>query len=87
VVRKVIRTGATEFRYQREMQPMPKIGSWRNRLDEMLRANEDKLAPLSRVRPIVDPPLSRQLIFINLRGQSLSLVAARLVPLFYTAQN
>ena len=26
VVRKVIRSGATEFRYQREDQPLPKIG-------------------------------------------------------------
>jgi len=26
VVRKVIRTGVTEFHYQREIQPLPKIG-------------------------------------------------------------
>ena len=26
VVRKVIRSGATEFRYEREDQPLPKIG-------------------------------------------------------------
>jgi|GEM_PF-526032 len=44
VVRKVIRTGATEFRYQREIQPLPKIGPWRDRLDEVLRANEGKPA-------------------------------------------
>jgi transposase len=44
VVRKVIRTGATEFRYRRETQPLPKIGPWRDRLDEMLRANEGKPA-------------------------------------------
>jgi hypothetical protein len=29
VVRKVIRTGATEFRYEREDQPLPRIGRWR----------------------------------------------------------
>ena len=28
VVRKVIRTGATEFQYQRKTQPLPKIGPW-----------------------------------------------------------
>jgi transposase len=44
VVRKVIRTGATEFRYQREIQPLPKIGPWRDHLDAMLVANESKPA-------------------------------------------
>lgn len=44
VVRKVIRTGATEFRYEREIQPQPKIGPWRDRLDEMLTANDGKSA-------------------------------------------
>jgi len=33
VVRKVIRSGATEFRYQREDQPLPKIGCWRDTLE------------------------------------------------------
>ena len=28
VVRKVIRSEATEFRYEREAQPLPKIGPW-----------------------------------------------------------
>jgi transposase-like protein len=28
VVRKMIRSGATEFRYEREEQPLPKIGRW-----------------------------------------------------------
>jgi len=42
VVRKVIRSGATEFRYEREVQPQPKIGPWRDRLDAMLAANEAK---------------------------------------------
>ena len=43
VVRKVIRTGATEFRYEREVQSLPKIGPWRDSLDEMLTANDGKL--------------------------------------------
>ena len=44
VVRKVIRSGATEFRYEREHQPLPKIEPWRGRLDAMLLANAAKPA-------------------------------------------
>ena len=42
VVRKVIRSGASEFHYEREHQPLPKIGPWRERLDAVLLANEAK---------------------------------------------
>ena len=42
VVRKVIRSGSTEFRYEREHQPFPKIGRWRDTLDQLLLANEEK---------------------------------------------
>jgi transposase len=42
VVRKVLRSDATEFRYRRETQPQPKIGPWRERLDALLLANESK---------------------------------------------
>src|ERR1700747_1566487 len=42
VVRRVIRSGATEFRYQREDQPLPKIGRWRDALDQLLAQNETK---------------------------------------------
>ena len=44
VVRKVIRSGATEFRYEREDQPLPKIGRWRDTLDQLLLDNEAKSA-------------------------------------------
>src|SRR3974377_1486398 len=44
VVRKVIRSGTTEFRYEREEQPQPKIGRWRDTLDQLLLANETKAA-------------------------------------------
>src|SRR5580700_9290396 len=44
VVRKVIRSGSTEFRYSREDQPLPKIGRWRDTLDELLLGNETKAA-------------------------------------------
>src|SRR3984957_15157593 len=35
VVRRVIRSEATEFRYEREAQPLPKIGPWRDKLDRV----------------------------------------------------
>ena len=36
VVRKVIRSEATEFRYERGRQPLPRIAPWRNELDQLL---------------------------------------------------
>jgi transposase len=48
VVRKVIRSEATEFHYERGTQPLPKIGPWRDRLDSLLLANELK-APRERL--------------------------------------
>ena len=42
VVRKVIRTNATEFTYEREHQPLPKIGPWQEQLDELLTANASR---------------------------------------------
>ena len=44
VVRKVIRSQATEFRYERETQPQPKMGPWNAELDRLLLANESKAA-------------------------------------------
>src|ERR1700688_4317073 len=44
VVRKVIRSQATEFRYERGRQPLPRIDPWRDRLDGLLLANEGKPA-------------------------------------------
>jgi hypothetical protein len=41
-VRKVIRSETTEFHYEREAQPLPKIGPWSNQLDKLLVANEGK---------------------------------------------
>ena len=43
-VRKVIRSKETDFHYAREQQPMPRLGSWREQLDELLTANEAKPA-------------------------------------------
>jgi len=44
VVRKVIRSKATEFHYEREAQPLPKIGPWSEKLDQLLSVNEAKVA-------------------------------------------
>jgi len=40
LVRKVIRTGATEFHYERAEQPLARIGPWRDALEGILRAIE-----------------------------------------------
>src|SRR6476660_23038 len=47
VVRKVIRSEATEFRYERGRQPLPRIDPWRVQLDELLLAN----CCASQIRP------------------------------------
>ena len=44
VVRKVIRSNATEFRHQRSTRPLPKIGPWRGQLESLLEANDTKSA-------------------------------------------
>ena len=41
-VRKVLRSGATTFEYEREIQPRPKLGQWRSVLDDLLRTNAGK---------------------------------------------
>src|SRR3954471_11571019 len=63
VVRTVIRSKATEFRYEREAQPLPKVGPWREQLDQLLLANEGKA---SRER------LTLIRLFEELRGQGLN---------------
>jgi transposase len=40
----VIRSEATEFHYEREKQPLPKIGPWREQLDALLLENDGKPA-------------------------------------------
>src|SRR5580692_9034058 len=42
VVRKVLRSEATEFRYEREEQPLPRLGPWQKALDRILASNEGK---------------------------------------------
>ena len=43
-VRKVLRSGATAFDYERTVQPRPQLGQWTGELDRMLLANEAKAA-------------------------------------------
>jgi len=44
VVRKVLRSGATAFEYERAVQPLPKIGPWKEELERLLAVNEVKSA-------------------------------------------
>ena len=41
-VRKVLRSGATAFSYEREVQPLPRLGAWKADLDRILATNEGK---------------------------------------------
>jgi transposase len=59
-VRKVLRSGATEFVYRREVQPQPKLGAWVSVLTEILEA-EAKLPKRDR--------RSTQRLFEELRGR------------------
>ena len=43
-VRKILRSGETDFTYEREHQPLPRIGPWVEHVDRFLRANEGKAA-------------------------------------------
>ena len=45
VVHKVIRSQATEFRYERSRQPLPRIDPWRDQLEGLLLENAGKPAP------------------------------------------
>jgi len=54
-VRRVVRSGATEFVYERKVQPQPKIGPWREELDRLL---DDQRVLQRNIRlrnPYVDP--------------------------------
>jgi transposase len=41
-VRKILRTDETDFSYERERQPMPRIGPWQGQLEQFLSANANK---------------------------------------------
>ena len=48
VVRKVIRSQATEFRYERGQQPLPRIDAWREQLAELERLGWSRPRKYSR---------------------------------------
>src|SRR5690606_39244300 len=58
-VRKILRSGATAFEYERSVQPQPKLGAWRDDLDRLLAVNA---ARPSRER------LTLMRVFEELRG-------------------
>ena len=41
-VRKILRTDETDFTYERDHQPIPRIGPWQQKLDEFLQGNTNK---------------------------------------------
>ena len=41
-VRKILRSDETDFSYERERQPMPRIGPWQGQLEQFLSANAGK---------------------------------------------
>jgi transposase len=43
-VRRVLRSGATTFEYEREVQPRPKLGRWTAELEQLLASNAAKPA-------------------------------------------
>lgn len=43
-VRKILRTDETDFSYERERQPMPRIGPWQGQLEQFLSSNAIKPA-------------------------------------------
>ena len=43
-VRKILRSGETSFSYEREVQPRPKLGPWKDEVDRLLATNADASA-------------------------------------------
>jgi hypothetical protein len=49
-VRKVLRSGETSFSYEREVQPLPRLGRWREDLDRLLAGNPSRSCAVSATR-------------------------------------
>jgi transposase len=43
-VRKILRSGKTSFSYEREVQPLPKLGRWKAEIDRLLTINIESAA-------------------------------------------
>ena len=59
VVRKVVRSGATEFSYKRTAQPRPKLGAWLAELDRLLVANAARYGAQFLLQPPRPPHWAR----------------------------
>ena len=51
VVRKLLRSEGTDLHYEREQQPMPRLGAWHDELDKLLVVNEAR--PSRRRRTLI----------------------------------
>ena len=76
-VRKVIRSGATEHQYAREIQPMPRLGAYQDRLTDLL--EEDWQRPKKRRLT------SRRLLDV-LRGEGYS-VSVKIAASVYACRD
>jgi len=47
-VRKVLRSDETSFAYERQVQPRPKLGRWKEELDRLLATNAEASSASSR---------------------------------------
>ena len=64
-VRKVLRSGATSFEYEREVQPRPKLGRWSADLDRLPEAQHHE----ARTRTADADPSVRGTTWHRLRGR------------------
>lgn len=84
MVRKVVRSGATEFSYDRSTQPRPKIGPWRSNLDDMLpgdarHSNRERITPVRIYEELRNRGYKEDKLQLSRRGQYVTpgLVATR----------
>src|SRR5215471_12426862 len=59
-VRKAVRGASTEFRYERQVQPQPRLGAYVARLDAMLEANSKRLSRQDVEHDVAAEQLGRQ---------------------------
>ena len=80
VVRKVLRSEETEFKYERSRQPQPKLGPWRHHLDGILLANEAKCPSSNDLRGVVT------LSFSGRKGQGLVDIQAKQAAIIHASK-
>ena len=77
-VRKMLRSGETSLAYDRDVQPLPKLGRWTTDLDELLARNETKAAreQLTLIRIFEELRDSSQLIIITHQKRTMEIADA-----------